>query len=172
MLEQRPCSLQARRLFLKVQTMACVDPLRDKLVQEVTRFRRAMESAQFGKEDGSLGSFPRECCHHACNLLGIYLMEMGYGKSTKVTGCRGNVQAQYHVWLVHQGFILDISADQFSGEGRPSVIVATFSVWHETWRLVKEQAVDEAYCERIRAGWYEDRYQKVQRLLNASALPS
>jgi hypothetical protein len=47
-----------------------------------------------------------------------------------ICGERHSPDFQTHAWLVCDGFVVDITADQF---GQPPVIVARQSPWHDEW---------------------------------------
>jgi len=107
------------------------------LRREATLFRAALEQAVFDSEDGSLQRFSTDCCHHACKLFGIYLLEKGYGPSTIVVARRQGKPERQHVWLLHQGVIIDLTGDQFQGEGQPPVVVIHQSRWHDGWERLQ-----------------------------------
>ena len=48
------------------------------------------------------------------------------------SGARSRKPFHEHVWLLAEGIILDITADQF-GKSHPPVIVKRRSAWHEAW---------------------------------------
>lgn len=78
-----------------------------------------------------LKRFPRECCNHACNLLGVFLAEQGFSNINRIYGGRPVKTDGYggHVWLEVEGFIVDITAYQFDEVETP-VIVTAESEWH------------------------------------------
>lgn len=75
-----------------------------------------------------------------------------------LTDKRGSNEA--HAWLVGEGLVIDITADQF-GDGMPAVFVEADSDWHGRWQDVVETGpadyrewnghalhyLEELYCE-------------------------
>jgi hypothetical protein len=85
-----------------------------------------------------------------------------------VTACRGVQREHRHNWLVHRGLIVDLTADQFSSENQPNVMVSDVSAWHATWEPIPREdfVINSERAKRIRENWYESRYQKVVQALN------
>ena len=78
--------------------------------------------------------FPAGCCGDATDLLGLYLLKYHGLESYYVCGHGlGDNSSQTHAWLVCQGYIIDITADQFNDDGYelPSVIIDKQSPFHE-----------------------------------------
>ncbi|ELY5146055.1 hypothetical protein M2G92_21915 [Vibrio vulnificus] len=78
--------------------------------------------------------FPAGCCGDATDLLGLYLLKYHGLESYYVCGHGlGDNSNQTHAWLVCQGYIIDITADQFNDDGYelPSVIIDKQSPFHE-----------------------------------------
>ncbi|EKF9488590.1 hypothetical protein ACUULL_003735 [Vibrio cholerae] len=78
--------------------------------------------------------FPAGCCGDATDLLGLYLLKYHGLESDYICGHGlGNNSNQTHAWLVCQGYIIDITADQFNADGYqlPSVIIDKQSTFHE-----------------------------------------
>jgi hypothetical protein len=100
------------------------------LRQTATDFRNVIASADRSRWDGNLKEFPNGSCGVVCELLGRYLIEhLGlapmYVGASKTEGGFGT-----HAWLECEGYIIDITADQF---GQSPIIVARESPWHATW---------------------------------------
>ncbi len=76
-------------------------------------------------------TFPQGACGHTSDLFGSYLIgELGLS-AFYIEGCRPNMLSYCpHAWLLVDGTIVDITADQF---GEASVIVTTSSPWHDGW---------------------------------------
>jgi hypothetical protein len=78
-------------------------------------------------------------------LLDRYLTEQGMGDFQYISAERGHDGEEStwctHAWLVQQGLIIDITADQFL-EINESVIVTANSPWHASW------------SQEIAPGWY------------------
>ncbi|MFA0098179.1 hypothetical protein [Vibrio splendidus] len=78
--------------------------------------------------------FPAGCCGDATDLLGLYLLKYHGLDSEYVCGLGiGDNSNLTHAWLVCQGYIIDITADQFSHYGYelPAVIIDKQSPFHE-----------------------------------------
>lgn len=80
----------------------------------------------------NLKNFPIECCHHACNFLGIFLWESGFTNIQKISGFLPNDSKGKHRWLLVDGNVVDITAWQFDGFVRGEIVVARNSAFHET----------------------------------------
>jgi hypothetical protein len=107
-------------------------------------FRAGLAAARW---PNYMPAFPRACCGTACDLLGLYLLDHGQGTARYVWGEKTvqqtdeeYPQSQSHAWLVLNGFIIDITADQFD-EGQESVIVCRDSAWHRNWTVRSKRPV-------------------------------
>lgn len=59
--------------------------------------------------------FPKGCCGNVSHILGCFLISQGYKNVRYVAGERTvNDQYQIHAWLEWDGWIIDITADQFA----------------------------------------------------------
>jgi hypothetical protein len=76
----------------------------------------------------SLRDFPTGSCGDASPLLGQFLREQGYGEWVYVSGCRKG-DDHSHAWLEQDGWILDITADQFTEVDEP-VVLTQDKRWH------------------------------------------
>jgi hypothetical protein len=103
-------------------------------IQEVTEaaaaFRAAIEQSD-DLELPTLQEFPYGACGDTCELLGQRLRAMGLGEWTYVGGLSSD-HSRTHAWLERDGWIVDITADQFEGI-QDSVIVVRSSPWHDQW---------------------------------------
>lgn len=110
----------------------------DRIRDCAARVRAALESLTPEELPIGLKSFPRGACGDACLILGAALRDGGLGNFRYVCGLThkdgGN---ESHAWLVGEGLIVDITADQFE-DGMPAVYVETGSNWHERWGEVEE----------------------------------
>ena len=98
--------------------------LQQQIINDIYLIRQILES--FHQHDFHFDSnffhsstgFPKCCCADTSKLLGLYLKQQ-YGKQTVcVSACGlGNNSNQSHTWLVCEGVIIDITADQFVGKG-------------------------------------------------------
>ncbi|MCS6206809.1 hypothetical protein [Shewanella baltica] len=78
--------------------------------------------------------FPAGCCGDASDLLGLYLLKYHGLDSEYVCGHGlGDNSNLTHAWLVCQGYIIDITADQFNNNGyeQPAVIIEKQNPFHE-----------------------------------------
>ena len=110
---------------------------------EAVKVRHAIEATERDeKRAGNLARFPAQCCDHAMRILALHLSHLGFKELAKARGeRRAGAVPDYHVWLVCQGVILDITADQFS-EGQGPVVVTRRSSWHTAWKPERE-SLDE-----------------------------
>jgi hypothetical protein len=104
------------------------------LYEIATRFRRAVEARQaslrlFWMRDG----FPTECCREASDMLGVFL---GDRYAVEATVVRGQLDGLSHAWLLIDGLIVDITADQFPDRfpNAKPVIVSSESTMHAQFR--------------------------------------
>lgn len=99
------------------------------------KFRNLLEKADKSSLPVQLETFPRGCCWDAAVLLAHFLTQSGHGPFDLITGERkslGATSCQSHAWLEKDGFVIDITADQFGGFPGP-VIVSNDSDWHQTF---------------------------------------
>ncbi|ENU24273.1 hypothetical protein F993_01160 [Acinetobacter proteolyticus] len=89
-------------------------------------FREALDHVTQGFITGTFSKFPKECGADACDLLQYYLLNVHYIKSDYRVG-KVQISARTpeiaHCYLIVNGIILDITADQFHKEWFPKVIV-------------------------------------------------
>ena len=111
---------------------ATVQPF--ELHEIATRFRRAIETRQsslrlFWLRDG----FPKGCCREASDMLGVFLHDRFAVEATVV---RGQLDDHSHAWLMIDGLIVDITADQFLDRfpNAKPVIVSSESTMHAQFR--------------------------------------
>jgi hypothetical protein len=93
-----------------------------KLLNESTRFRKAIDRYIYGSPHRFLAKFPSGCCKTTSFLLARRLVEQGFGKAKYVWGDRSIDHSSSHGWLQFDNLIVDITADQFES-GNPSVTV-------------------------------------------------
>ncbi|MEE9901764.1 MAG: hypothetical protein PBU42_03810 [Acinetobacter haemolyticus] len=98
---------------------------RDELKKIAVDFRNALDQVTSGFIVGNFSKFPKECGADACDLLQHYLW---YNYEIKTEYHTGKVQVSsrsletLHCYLVANGIIIDITADQFNKEQFPKVI--------------------------------------------------
>lgn len=73
----------------------------------------------------------------------------------RVTGWRGEHLGASHVWLQRDTLIVDITADQFIGEGVAPVIVTTESVWHNEWLNQTSEELEAIDFKRVEGDLYD-----------------
>lgn len=114
--------------------------------------RKAIEiskSLAMGTNLEQLVQFPRGCCKIASLLLARYLTQSkgvlessvffacnGYRKRAKQNCSKRTFTVERHVWIELDGFILDITADQFRDQKR-TVLVTNNRKWHSTFKGYK-----------------------------------
>jgi hypothetical protein len=96
-------------------------------------------------------AFPVGWCQDTSRVLGKLLQTRGEGGFKLVFGKResvidtatGRCSEPTHVWLERDGVIVDITADQFSGEISDPVLVTTDRTWHDTWPEQQKYELEE-----------------------------
>lgn len=110
--------------------MAAIDNTkREMLFTVVSEFRAALDRVpQPLWEQYLAGSFPRGACGHCSEMLIRYLrLRLGI-EPLYASGNVGHlVSGETHAWVEHDGYFIDISADQF---GLARVIVDRASPFH------------------------------------------
>lgn len=99
----------------------------DRVVHAALKFRHALQEPE-GLECPSLQRFPAGACGDTSDLLARFLLDEGLGEWDHVSGC--DTTGQTHAWIEREGWIVDITADQFGDVGEP-VTVTTERQWHE-----------------------------------------
>lgn len=115
---------------------SCATVQPSELHEIATRFRRAIETRQsslrlFWLRDG----FPKGCCREASDMLGVFLHDRFAKEATVVCG---QLNDHSHAWLVIDGLIVDITADQFLDRfpNAKPVIVSSDSAMHAQFREI------------------------------------
>ena len=112
------------------------------LETEALRFRSALEKfLQRHPEinlstnifDPTRGKFPLDCCKATAFMFGHYLSsKVGRAELSYAWGQRGQ---DTHGWLQHNGYIIDLTADQFEDEVPPVVVEKIGeSTFHTTFK--------------------------------------
>lgn len=92
--------------------------------------------------------FPSGCCGDATDLLGLYLLQhKGLGSEYVCGVGLGENSNQSHAWLHCNGYIIDITADQFNEDGYelPSVIIEKQSSFHELFHETTSRISNISY---------------------------
>ena len=99
--------------------------------------------------NSDFSEFPKGCCGDASNIIGCYLISQGFKNVRYIEGVRkANEQAPTHAWLEWDGWIIDITADQFI-DGPSAVFMERDSEFHESflrqdeWQPCTEDLQDE-----------------------------
>lgn len=77
---------------------------------EAEKARAIFEQHSIDISHTFFGGFPRGACGNASDFLAYWLKKQGVTGVEYVNGYRGE---QSHGWLEHDGYIIDITADQF-----------------------------------------------------------
>lgn len=94
--------------------------------------------------------FPKGCCGDTTDLIGLYLLKFHGIESEYVCG-EGliNNSYQYHAWLLCQGYIIDITADQFNdiGYNLPEVLIQVQSDFHDNFDTRTNNPISVEYLK-------------------------
>lgn len=76
--------------------------------------------------------FPKGCCGESCDILGTWFInELKFPDVVYVAGAIPNAQGS-HAWLKCNGYIVDITSDQFE-DGCGPVFVGAYSDFHSKY---------------------------------------
>lgn len=103
---------------------------------DVNRFRACLDELHDTLEHTFL-AFPKGCCGAASELLAAFLKDRGYGKCAYISGWSENCDEGSHAWLELDGFIIDVTIDQFSHEA-PKPMVSSDWSFHEKFNRKRE----------------------------------
>lgn len=93
------------------------------------------------KENSIFREFPNGCCADASLILAKFLEQKGFGICKYVRGQKG---IPTHAWLENEGFIIDITADQFD-EIDEMVIVSKNSEFHLEYDIICKASYKESF---------------------------
>ena len=96
-------------------------------------FREAFETIGRSYGFGFFPSFPEGCCTWASIFVGNFLIEE-YGLCPLRTHSDSLHSGISHEWVLLEGIIIDITADQFD-DSAGSVIVKKESAWHKKLKV-------------------------------------
>lgn len=74
-------------------------------------------------------NYPRGCCGDTCNLFARFLAEKGI-QAKYVWGVRGE---QSHAWLEYNGWVIDLTADQFP-EISEKIVITKDKKWYSKFK--------------------------------------
>lgn len=97
------------------------------VITEATKARSVFEQHANQIDQNLLGSFPSGACGTASDFLGNWLTNKGLNGIEYVCGERNN---QTHGWLEYNGYIIDITCDQFNDFHKP-VFVSMDRTYHD-----------------------------------------
>jgi hypothetical protein len=151
--------------------MAIDDKAIDWLRKQAIRVRRTIENMDRTGYECNLTNFPKGCCHHGSKLLAYHLWESGWTDLKVAKGRRNRKPFQVHIWLLVDGVIVDITADQF-GKSHPPVIVKRRSAWHEAWKPEVEVLDRKRLASwRTHEGEAFDAYRAIMAILHREVRP-
>jgi hypothetical protein len=135
--------------------------------KKATKLRHILDTQRFNLT--RLSQFPMASCQATSTILGIYLFNKNIQEIKLVHGSRKN-NHESHVWLVRGELIIDITADQFRGEGQSNVVVTSNSPWHnKNWKRGAILPI-ENYADLNSETWqeenFEETYHTIKKLLD------
>lgn len=84
--------------------------------------------------DPTRGSFPLDHCKAASLMFGEYLSNHCGIDSDQLNYARGTRNDEIHGWLIYDGWIVDLTSDQFDNEERKVIVEAEGdSTWHKSF---------------------------------------
>ena len=141
--------------------------MRARLFELASAFRAAIEGADRSALVFPFDQFPDGCCGDTAQMLGHFLIAHDIRDVRYMSGERGQPGNDWksHAWLRVDGFIVDITADQFPEMDEP-VIVAANSPWHGTF-TVKDEGGDNTSIADL-----GDIYIAIMKALDPALRPS
>ena len=103
------------------------------LLPVARKMREILESYSASAVEVAFEAFPIGACGATSELLARYLREFVQVDALYASGglyASGEHGRASHAWVVADGWIVDITADQF---GQPPVIVTQDEAWHRDW---------------------------------------
>jgi hypothetical protein len=117
-------------------------------------FRQALLRCEKNKLPISLRTFPHGSCGDTSLLLGKYLQVNGFNGIRYICGWKDR---QSHAWLLVDGFIVDITADQFSGIS-DGVIVTDDHTWYKQFEINTDHIADFEIYDEYTKSWMQSTY--------------
>jgi hypothetical protein len=99
-----------------------------------------------------LGAFPRGACGTASEMLGYFLLTEHGHDSQLVCSERYAPDFCSHSWLVVDGEIVDLTADQFADFSGPVPHIGG-DAWHTRWEVTSKHLVSETNFGPMFASW-------------------
>lgn len=117
--------------------------LHKSLLKDIIAFRQTLELLDKNNFPSITSfyccDFPRGCCGDTTELLG-FLLTLKYQQEclyVSATGLGDNYGIS-HAWLQVDGYIIDITADQFNGYDVEAIIVTKDSYFHSLFHEVRK----------------------------------
>lgn len=129
-------------------------------------FRRAIERCRSELTYVVFKNFPHGACGDTCDLLGRFYAQMGIGGWEYVSG---RFDQQTHAWLEKDGWIVDITADQFD-DAPDSVLVTNDRSWHQRFQVKCRRPCGATGCPDEIAGELEATYETIIRHVDVDEL--
>lgn len=115
-----------------------------------------------------LRDFPRQCCTVASLLLAHHLSDQGFQRAQLVCG---DLEQEEHCWLEVDGWLVDITADQFPCVGDPVIVTrVTDESWHARLRGRSQGLALEYYPADGRAN-IESAYVELRKWIESAGQP-
>ncbi|MBT2541649.1 hypothetical protein J7E99_13260 [Streptomyces sp. ISL-44] len=132
------------------------------LREEAHRLRRALDEALAAGEFADhpvLVSFPSGTCGLISEFVCQYLRDRGLGSWEYVPGERhspstGEWQGT-HGWARQGQVVIDLTADQFDGEGRPPVWAGESDDWYRSWEEGNSRVPEDVETDGMDRAAYE-----------------
>jgi hypothetical protein len=121
-----------------VVSIAAENDLEENLRFIGTRIREFIESTPPHERPERLFTYPKGSCGDTAMLMGTYLIKCGFERVEYVVGIDGE---HSHAWLECDGFIVDLTADQFGCE-IDRVIVTRNRSWHDDFANQERNSCD------------------------------
>ncbi|MEG2740467.1 hypothetical protein [Clostridium sp.] len=113
-----------------------------KLIKEIaTKFRFVLQEFN---DDYILCDFPLGCCGDTSKLLGYYLKQEKNIQTIYVSGGSG-----HHAWLEYEGYIIDLTADQFDNVNEKVIISDDITWYKDKYDNFERREIDELGNDRL-----------------------
>ncbi|HBE69147.1 MAG TPA: hypothetical protein DDW52_13435 [Planctomycetaceae bacterium] len=124
-----------------------------------SRMRHAWERIK--QLDESYKDFPANYCSAASNCMAAYFHDLGCRVEYKKGHCPVREDG-VHDWLLVDGYVVDITADQYRDLVDTAVIVAEHSTWHASLRPEEVPICNiETRAAEIKSRAYPELYRKL-----------
>lgn len=141
------------------------------LLESATVFREALVACPkdgFSKwQRERLQNFPKQACELASLLLAHYLRDQGFTSIQSVFGYLNDERDKdkSHVWLEVDGFIVDITPNQFPGIVDPIIVSESAAQsWHSCFHVERREPACAPLAVRAE---YKKAYSEIRRWLES-----